>query len=552
MSPNEMYLSFFETSPVPFAIFAIEDHFTTRFEFVNDAYLRFTELKREDVIGRRLTEVFPGFDASKKAQLAELLLGYIEKRVVFVDFLHDIVDKWVRVAAFPLEGNRLAVIILDNSSEYLLRDEVDGFLNVNADLLCVSDREGRFLKINKSFETMLGKTIEELRGWTFLEFLHPDDVDATRKALSELTPEKPLIAFPNRYRTLDGSFRHFEWNAMTNGKIIYASAHDVTVSVLANERLEHDAQIDPLTGLFNRNYFYKKVAEEMDFVNRTPGSHLALVLVDIDFFKRVNDTWGHPIGDDVLERVSRLLADGIRKTDSVARIGGEEFIILMPKTSIEQARISAERLRIELAMTRMPIVGTVTASFGVAEMEPKESFRSFYNRVDNAMYKAKDNGRNMVAVVDFDEAGVIADAHRYFEWRKEWESGNPVIDGEHRQLISHCNRLAQALQVGGEWSKTLDVLAVIYAQTDAHFASEEKILRAIGYPDLETHANIHRAILRTAKRLIDDFAAGAAKPSVLVSFLIDDFIIGHLLEEDVKYFPHIAEKHDAELASSAS
>jgi diguanylate cyclase (GGDEF)-like protein/hemerythrin-like metal-binding protein len=284
----------------------------------------------------------------------------------------------------------------------------------------------------------------------------------------------------------------------------------------------------------------------MDYVNRTPGSHLSLVLVDIDHFKTVNDTWGHPIGDDVLERVSRLLASGVRRHDTVSRVGGEEFILLLPKTSMEQARIHAERLRLELAMTRMPIVGTITASFGVAEMEPKESFRSLYNRVDNAMYKAKDNGRNQVAVVEYDEIGVIAEAHRYFAWRKEWESGHPVIDGEHRQLIDHCNKLAQALQVGGEWSKTFDVLAEIYALTDAHFSSEEKILRQSGYHDVEKHARIHRAILTTARRLIDEFAAGTAKPSVLVSFLIDDFIIGHMLEEDVKYFPHIVETRDAE------
>lgn len=121
-----------------------------------------------------------------------------------------------------------------------------------------------------------------------------------------------------------------------------------------------------------------------------------MIIFDLDYFKRINDTWGHPIGDEVLKQTAEITSSLIRKTDIIFRVGGEEFVILLPKTNISGAQEVAEKLRDTLDRSKHPIVGKFTASFGVGERLGYESFESWYKNVDRALYNAKNEGRNRV------------------------------------------------------------------------------------------------------------------------------------------------------------
>ena len=155
---------------------------------------------------------------------------------------------------------------------------------------------------------------------------------------------------------------------------------------------------DPLTGVGNRRKLDQALATEISRARRTGGT-LSIAMADIDHFKEVNDRYGHGAGDTVLERFGAILIRVSRTTDIVARFGGEEFVVLMPHTNLDQAAAKAERLRIALAQEILePLGQPVTASFGVAELIDGESAQALLSRVDKAMYEAKTSGRNRVAV----------------------------------------------------------------------------------------------------------------------------------------------------------
>jgi two-component system cell cycle response regulator len=170
---------------------------------------------------------------------------------------------------------------------------------------------------------------------------------------------------------------------------------DITQRKLNEEEIRVLATTDSLTGLLNRREFTRILTSEMERVKRyeTP---LSLVMCDIDYFKRINDIFGHDTGDYVLETFANLVKENVRITDRVARWGGEEFMVLMPQSHLAAAKSSAEKLRQTIAQYRFDKVDKTTVSFGVTELAPQDNSNSLLKRVDDALYQAKRLGRNRV------------------------------------------------------------------------------------------------------------------------------------------------------------
>ncbi|WP_133501161.1 GGDEF domain-containing protein [Cognatilysobacter terrigena] len=163
------------------------------------------------------------------------------------------------------------------------------------------------------------------------------------------------------------------------------------------QRLVHS---DPLTGLFNRRSLFEYAQREQARSERF-GTPLALVMVDIDAFKTVNDTYGHAAGDDVICDTALRVACSLRDVDTAFRLGGEEFLLLLPCTTLADATAVAERLRTAICEAPIPAIGrSVTASFGVSELlRGREDWESAMRRADVALYRAKDEGRNRVVAI---------------------------------------------------------------------------------------------------------------------------------------------------------
>ncbi|NTV89535.1 MAG: PAS domain S-box protein [Clostridiales bacterium] len=534
-------------------------------------------------------------------------------------------------------------------------EQLEGFFEVNLDLLCIADVYGNFIKVNKAWEEILGYPSEYLESKRFLDFIHPDDMEKTLIAMSNLENQEEVMHFINRYRCIDGSYRYIEWNSRPNGTLVYASARDITEQHLSSikiaesekryrklienspfpilissipegtilyvnqrtreqlgdaageavgtnaaryynnpedrrkmleifekygrvsdyelellngegkkytalmsfslvefenkpaimaaindiderkkiedalksseekyrlitentmdviwvlnleqkrftyispsieqlrgytaeeamrqaigesmteesfklvleqleknvpvfvqnpelelstineiqqfckngdiiwvevstrlrynqlheievvgvsrnieERKKIEAQIlylsyhDKLTGLFNRTYLEERLEAEVNRAKRYDVP-VSLIIFDLDFFKNVNDMWGHPTGDEVLRTTAVIVLEAIRNTDVLVRFGGEEFIILMPEATLESAVIAAEKIRSIIENNKYPVAGSITASFGVAERKPFETVDSWYRRLDASLYLAKKSGRNCVRLAD--------------------------------------------------------------------------------------------------------------------------------------------------------
>jgi diguanylate cyclase (GGDEF)-like protein len=166
--------------------------------------------------------------------------------------------------------------------------------------------------------------------------------------------------------------------------------------VTANLRLEELSQLDPLTNLYNRRHLFARLEAELARVRR--GRPLALVMVDLDGFKKVNDSQGHLRGDVLLKEIATSVAATTRTTDVAGRYGGDEFVVILPDTDSEQARAVAERLAqsVRDAAMRFDAARPVTASVGIAVAEPADTVAALLRRADENAYRAKESGGNRV------------------------------------------------------------------------------------------------------------------------------------------------------------
>lgn len=193
----------------------------------------------------------------------------------------------------------------------------------------------------------------------------------------------------------------FAENVVKSGVAAIQRAHAIESTRADNHRLEALAQTDPLTGLVNRRALTIRLVTEMERVRRY-NAPLAMLLLDLDHFKLVNDTYGHLAGDDVLMGVAALLQRAVRAVDLVARYGGEEFVMVLPETGKQGAHSFAERIRDKIANQRFKLSGAqtvrITASIGVATYPAQglDSVEDFFRAADLALYRAKGSGRNLV------------------------------------------------------------------------------------------------------------------------------------------------------------
>ena len=161
----------------------------------------------------------------------------------------------------------------------------------------------------------------------------------------------------------------------------------------------HDvATKDEKTGIYNYRFFTNVFGMELDKTKRGMET-MSLVVIDIDFFKKFNDTYGHLVGDEILYELAITLQTVLRKYDVLARFGGEEFFVLLPETNIKIARQVAERLRKCLPKNKKLKKYNVEISLGVTEYKEKDTMRRMINRADKALYISKKGGRNMVSVL---------------------------------------------------------------------------------------------------------------------------------------------------------
>jgi diguanylate cyclase (GGDEF)-like protein/PAS domain S-box-containing protein len=279
---------------------------------------------------------------------------------------------------------------------------LDAVLDAAASLIVVLDAKGRLVRWNRACEQLLGYTAAELDAPGALLDLVPAAERASAEAATRLlmAGESPVRA-EFHWRTRAGDLRLIEWSttALTgpDGRITYmvGTGIDVTEArrwdeerLAAEERLRHMADHDALTGLYNRRRFEEELERHVAH-GRRYGMGGALLLLDLDDFKLVNDGFGHRAGDQVLTDVAAVLRRRLRESDIVARFGGDEFAVLMPVGGLEEASGLADLLATAICRDVPSPAGPLYASVGIALLDESSTPDEILSQADDAMYADK-------------------------------------------------------------------------------------------------------------------------------------------------------------------
>ncbi|WP_439815278.1 diguanylate cyclase [Zavarzinia sp. CC-PAN008] len=302
------------------------------------------------------------------------------------------------------EGQRAAITWLYDISEVRRAEQAlrmserkfrDMFQNHGAIMFLAERGSGRIADVNAAALAFYG---------------YPADVFLTLSVRDLEAPSRPGTSGdspPLRHRLASGEVRDVEIRstpiAMPDGSTAdFAIVNDVTVRQRLEAELKRTAATDPLTGAFNRRHFFERADLELRRLRRT-ATTLAVLMLDVDRFKVINDTFGHDLGDEVLRRLTAVTRQTLRETDELARFGGEEFALLLPDTDSAKAFETAERLRRILALVEIDLGDAeplrFTVSIGVSIVGPEEeTIEPALKRADQALYRAKREGRDRVVL----------------------------------------------------------------------------------------------------------------------------------------------------------
>ncbi len=331
-----------------------------------------------------------------------LVVKYVDSR--FMDHLRHAFDMLERVGSgnmelqtFPRTGDEFETLYrgIKNMSERLKetlisRDYYKNIIDSLAEGLIVLGEDDYIREANASALGMLGG--EEAIGRHVSEAV-PSLYPVLRRVIyGEET------VYSERVRmVVSGEERYFLINARHRGGFIVVTLDDITRMVEYERQLEEMSQKDYLTGIYNRRFVEDFLSAEIKRADRY-GRPLSVILFDIDDFKKVNDTFGHDVGDEVLKGVVKRTLSCLRSTDVMGRWGGEEFLIVLPETDLEGATVLAERIRKAVEDREFEKAGRVTVSLGVADYKKGESVFDLVRRVDRALYRAKERGKNRTEV----------------------------------------------------------------------------------------------------------------------------------------------------------
>ena len=369
-----------------------------------------------------LPEDRPAHDASLRQAVAG---AAVWEHVYRVRVAGAEAEKWIRVHTGPPRRAQAALIFTGVLTDISLRMRAETALRASEETyrtlfetvaqgVVYQDTAGRITAANPAAQRILGLTLAQLQGLDSMDprwratredgSPFPGSEHPAMEALRTGLPVKDVVM------GIDVPGRETAWILISAMPLIkqgvvegvYASFEDISQRVLLGRELQHQAHTDDLTGVHNRRSLLEHLGHEFERVRRHPALHCCLLALDLDHFKAVNDQWGHATGDAVLVHVARQMQKSVRTLDRVGRTGGEEFVVLLPDTNLQEAARLGERLRERMASTPLQQDGhsiVVTVSLGLSNISPLDASADLaLRRADAALYEAKEAGRNRLCV----------------------------------------------------------------------------------------------------------------------------------------------------------
>jgi diguanylate cyclase (GGDEF)-like protein/PAS domain S-box-containing protein len=352
----------------------------------NTALAQILGLDPQQVIGKRLKEVDPG-SAEFQADLVDALtrIALAGGTEMFTQYVNQL-KAWFKVSIFTPEKDSIIAFFSDISLSMKQLSDSDVFFNISPNLLSILKMDGRFIKVNHSWQMLLGYAQEDVVNADILEFVHPENYKETVTIKRQFAENQiNNIHFINRFRHKDGSYLYLEWDANSDGQKIYAIARDITERIEWENQIEYLSYHDVLTGLYNRRFLEEEI-KRLDTDRNLP---ISIIMGDINRLKLVNDAFGHDKGDEFIILAAEAIKTSCRLEDLVARWGGDEFIIFLPKTNASDAEKIAHRIQANCADKQVNSI-TVSVSLGIATKTASDEVMSgIIREAENNMYKAK-------------------------------------------------------------------------------------------------------------------------------------------------------------------
>ncbi|MGW2794264.1 putative bifunctional diguanylate cyclase/phosphodiesterase [Streptomyces sp. NPDC001251] len=368
---------------------------------------------------------------------------------------------------------RQGIMLLDNialthelaQKENHFRSLVQG----SSDVIMIAAPTGILRYVSPAAAGVYGRDAEELVGSELASLIHPEDlgrvVHEVRRFLAAPPAEEPTTRIECRFKSGTGEWLNVESTVNRHQGGLILNSRDVTERVRLQAQLEHNAEHDPLTDLPNRALFTKRVRKALGG-RRTTDPGTAVLFIDLDGFKQVNDTIGHQAGDELLIQAARRLQDSVRAGDTAARLGGDEFAALIlgdgtrdPAAREYQVREIADRLRLTLSQPYL-IDGNdvrVAASIGVAFAEPGVGAGELLRNADLAMYRAKKGGKNRVEMYAPQmQAEVVRKTELAARLRSALNEGEFAV--LHQPVVDHATGEVAAVAAQARWRSAQGIL----------------------------------------------------------------------------------------------
>ena len=375
----------------------------------------FTHLVKEGEVLKKLAYTgnneLGDFNDNKLKNIANVfkLFGLVNKDLDLKEFIYkENKPKIINLEISKQEKNIIITIlillfILFSFVVFLLRKNsqtkklLQTVINSSDDLIYYKDSKLRYIGCNKSFENLLAKKESEIIGKNDFELFEEDLAKVFRREDFEVLDENNLIT-SNEWIIFGHKRIFFQTKRIPfiykNKKIgILGIARDITGLYEIQEKLKKQTYYDELTKIFNRKAYNERIQEKFDLFDRY-DTNFTIAMYDIDDFKKINDTYGHDIGDKVLVEITNEVKSIIRKTDFLFRVGGEEFVIIFDKISLDESYDIAEKIRINISKMQIIENEKITISMGITQAIANDNPQSIYERVDKLMYQSKRNNKN--------------------------------------------------------------------------------------------------------------------------------------------------------------
>ncbi|MGB6328855.1 MAG: ABC transporter substrate-binding protein [Halarcobacter sp.] len=342
------------------------------------------------------------------------VLGLVDKDLDIDSFVYELNPHGTIVFELTSnEKNALIIVLFFSIFLFILifillkeirksRDLLNTVINSTNDYIFYKNSNFKYIGCNDAFAKFVGKRKSEIIGCTDVDLFNKsnakkfkeNDIRTLKEGTSQTYEE--WIPYQGEEVLLQIKKIPFTYSKK-EGKGIVGTSRDITALYKINEKLREQTYIDELTSIYNRKAYREKVKEHLDLFKRYKNI-FSLMMLDIDDFKNINDTYGHDIGDKVLIEMTKTIKKNIRTSDIFFRIGGEEFIILIPELNVKNTFALAEKIKDEIRNMKVIDNTVITVSIGLVQVQKNDNIDTLFKRVDDLLYKSKKNGKNCISI----------------------------------------------------------------------------------------------------------------------------------------------------------